>query len=357
MRGAERPANVKWTRPFLDPLQPLSLDAARQTFVDGADGIHERTDIDKILLLVDNVPLAIDLIANLVDLEGIPSVLHRWETQRTSILSNGHDATSNLELSISLSLSGPRMISAPHALDLLSLLSMLPDGLSDVELLQSDFPLENILACKSTLLRTALAYTDGQRRIKALAPIREYIQKTHPAQNNFSHPLSKHYHELMELHKKYHGTISNAGVIARVSFNFANIQNVLLNCLSSDPLHLWQNIAAICELSRYSRFTSRGNLPLLEEIPNFLPQLTDHRLEAYFIMQQLTEWRYRSINQSAKKLIDLALEHFKYFDEPDMQCSDVAGPAKALRPSRAGPGLGQAEPSPTQGLGGLRARA
>lgn len=39
------------------------------------------------------------------------------------------------------------------------------------------------------------------------------------------------------------------------------------------------------------------------------------------------------------------------------QISDVAGPAQALRPSRAGPGLGQAEPSPTQGFGGLRARA
>ncbi|KAJ7753501.1 hypothetical protein B0H16DRAFT_1459396 [Mycena metata] len=37
--------------------------------------------------------------------------------------------------------------------------------------------------------------------------------------------------------------------------------------------------------------------------------------------------------------------------------SDVAGPAQALKPSRAGPGLGQAEPSLTQGLGGLKARA
>ncbi|KAJ7753503.1 hypothetical protein B0H16DRAFT_1834590 [Mycena metata] len=36
---------------------------------------------------------------------------------------------------------------------------------------------------------------------------------------------------------------------------------------------------------------------------------------------------------------------------------DVAGPAQALKPSRAGPGLGQAEPSLTQGLGGLKARA
>jgi hypothetical protein len=40
------------------------------------------------------------------------------------------------------------MRSIPQALDLLSLLSMLLDGLSDVELLQSQFPLENVLSCK-----------------------------------------------------------------------------------------------------------------------------------------------------------------------------------------------------------------
>ncbi|KAJ7433245.1 hypothetical protein B0H11DRAFT_2259597 [Mycena galericulata] len=37
--------------------------------------------------------------------------------------------------------------------------------------------------------------------------------------------------------------------------------------------------------------------------------------------------------------------------------SDVEGSAQARKPSRAGPGLGQAEPSPTQGFGGPRARA
>ena len=113
MRGAERPAKVRCAK----PLNPLDQNAACQTFIDIAAAIHETEDIDKILQLADNMPLAINLIAHLVDSEGIPNVLHRCETQRTSILSAGHDATSNLELSISLSLSGPRMISSPHALE------------------------------------------------------------------------------------------------------------------------------------------------------------------------------------------------------------------------------------------------
>jgi hypothetical protein len=118
-------------------------------------------------------------------------------------MSEGIDATSNLDLSISLSLSGLRMISLPHALDLLSLLSILPDGLSDVELIQATFLLDKILACKSTLLRTALAYTDGQKRLKALVPVGEYVQKNHPPTQNLIHPLSNHYHELLELWRRY----------------------------------------------------------------------------------------------------------------------------------------------------------
>jgi hypothetical protein len=319
MRGAERPANVRWTRPFLEPLKPLGQNAARQTFIDIADDIHDTKDIDKILLLADNMPLAIDLMAHLADSEGVPSVLSRWETQRTSMVSDGYDATSNLDLSITLSLSGPRVISSPHALHLLSLLSMLPDGLSDVEILQCRFPLQNILACKSTLLRTALAYTDGQKRIKTLVPIREYIQKNHPPITSLIHPLSEHYQDLLELFRKYQGTLSNAGLMKRIASNFANIQNVLLYCLSSNRTHLARIILTTCDLSKYSRMTGRGHLLLLDHIPKSLPQPTDHKLEADFIIQQLAELFYHPV-QNANQLVEQALEHFKHFHDPNMQC-------------------------------------
>jgi hypothetical protein len=319
MRGAERPASVRWTRPFLEPLKPLNQHAARQTFIDIADDIHETEHIDKILLLADNMPLAINLIAHLADSEGISSVLSRWETERTSTISEGYDATSNLELSISLSLSGPRMISSPNALHLLSLLSMMPDSLSDVELLQSDFPLQNILACKSTLLRTALAFTDGQKRLKALVPAREYMQKTHPPTADLIYPLSRHYQELLELWRRYYGTLSNAGLVARVASNFVNIQGVMLYCLSSDSSHLAEIISSICELSRYSGLTSHGHLPLLEQVPQFLLQSRDHKLKAYFIAQVITGWRYHSIH-NASQLLEEGLEHLKHFHDTDMKC-------------------------------------
>ncbi|KAJ7863010.1 P-loop containing nucleoside triphosphate hydrolase protein, partial [Mycena leptocephala] len=194
--GAERPAKVAWTRPFLQPLKPLEHDAARQTFIDIADTTHNPEEVKKVLSLTDNMPLAINLLAHLVDSEGCSSILSSWEKEKTSLISEGYDKRSNLELSISLSLSSPRLNSFPHAKDLLSLLSMLPDGLSDAELVQAKLPIDNILGCKAALIRTALAYSDEHKQLKALVPIREYMQKIKPPGNHLVRPLLKHFNEL-----------------------------------------------------------------------------------------------------------------------------------------------------------------
>ncbi|KAJ6592271.1 hypothetical protein DFH09DRAFT_1273372 [Mycena vulgaris] len=208
MRGTERPASVRWTRPFLPAMKPLAQDAARQTFIDIADEGHDGDDIDKVLLLTGNMPLAIDLMAHLVESEGCNNVLARWEEEKTSVLSNGYDKRSNLDVSISVSLSSPRITSVPHCQDLLSLLSILPDGLSDVELLQSKLPIKDILTCKVALLSTSLAYIDDHRRFKALVPIWECIKKSCPPLACLTQPLLKYFQECLEFRDKYYGTLS-----------------------------------------------------------------------------------------------------------------------------------------------------
>ncbi|KAJ6572860.1 P-loop containing nucleoside triphosphate hydrolase protein, partial [Mycena vulgaris] len=195
MRGAERPGNVRWTRPFLPPLEPLSQDAARQTFIDIAEDIHNSSDIDRVLSLTGNMPLAIDLISHMVDTEGCTNILDRWAAEKTSLISEGHDRRSNLDLSISLSLSSPRMCLLPQSKDLLSLLSMLPDGLSDRELAKSNLPIKDVIGCKAALLRTSLAYNE-LGRVKTLVPVREYMQKSNPPTSHLIHPLLEEFCQL-----------------------------------------------------------------------------------------------------------------------------------------------------------------
>ncbi|KAJ7019477.1 hypothetical protein C8F04DRAFT_889312, partial [Mycena alexandri] len=231
MQGAERPSQVKWTQPFLLPLQPLTHDAAQRVFLDIADDGHSLEEVNEVLGLTDNMPLVINLLAHLVDTEGCSKILSRWETEKTSLLSEGYDKRSNLELSISLSLSSPRVTSMPHSQDLLSLLSILPDGLSDVELKQTKFPIQDILGCKTALLRTALAYTDDHQRLKALMPIREYMQNLLPATDQMIRPLFKHFQELLELYREHEGKASGMSSIPRIASNFSNIQNILQNTL------------------------------------------------------------------------------------------------------------------------------
>ncbi|KAF7362924.1 ATPase-AAA-core domain-containing protein [Mycena venus] len=319
MRGAERPRQVQWTRPYLAPLKPLMQDAARQTFMDIADDGYSDEDIAKILLLTDNMPLAIDLIAHLVDCEGIPGVLDRWETERTKLLSDGLDKRSNLDLSISLSLESPRLKSQPHCHDLLSLLSLLPDGLSDVELLQSGLPLNNILACKAALICTSLAYTDDRKRLKALVPIREYMLKRHPPRAHLLQCLHNYFHHLLQVFESYRGKASNPGIVARISSNLSNIQHILSNGLNGDNPHLVEAIYSTCLFSSFSRMAGHGYSPLMDSIPHVILHTNDRTLQLYFITHRF-ETHSDSPIFNPQQLVERALDHFPYVEDSDLKC-------------------------------------
>ncbi|KAJ7874606.1 hypothetical protein B0H13DRAFT_2551486 [Mycena leptocephala] len=319
MRGTERPAKVAWTRPFLQPLKPLEQDAARQTFIDIPDNTHNPEEVEKVLALTDNMPLAINLLAHLVDSEGCSNVLSSWEEEKTSLISDGYDKRSNLDLSISLSLSSPRLNSVPHSKDLLSLLSMLPDGLSDAELVQARLPIDNILGCKAALIQTTLAYNDEHKRLKALVPIREYMQKIKPPGNHLVQPLLKHFKELLKLFIEYHGTQSSSATVARISSNYSNIQNILWNGAQQGHPDLVNIIYCACDLNHFSHIIGQGTIPFTGQIHNILPQLHDHRLEAYYILTLFNSFGHSSISITETLVIE-ALEHFKHFDDPDLKC-------------------------------------
>ncbi|KAJ7772492.1 hypothetical protein B0H14DRAFT_3164791, partial [Mycena olivaceomarginata] len=273
MRGAERPGKMQWTRPFLQPLKPLDQDAARKTFIDIADENHNLNEVDKVLSLTDNMPLAVSLIAHLVDSEGCSNVLARWEREKISMISVGTDKEANLEISISLSLSSPRL--NRHSRDLLSLLSMLPDGLSDVELVQSKLPIRNVLGCKAALIGTALAYSNEQKCLKALVPIREYMNKIQPPSENLIRPLLKHFQFLLKFFEDHWG-------------------------------------------SEKVQLMSQGIRPLIHQVHKILLHSEDHHLKTYVIIE-IFRSRDKTRISDPDTLVTKGLNHFEYFDDPDLK--------------------------------------
>ncbi|KAJ7290426.1 hypothetical protein C8J57DRAFT_1611276 [Mycena rebaudengoi] len=267
MRGAERPAKVKWTHPFLAPLAPLSTSAAMQTFIDVADDTHEESEVQELLNLTGNLPLAVSLIASVASHEGCKKALSRWRSESTLMLSNGYDKGSSLDISIMLSFTSSRMTT--DAQDLLSILSMLPDGLTDAELAQTKFPIMDILACKSILLRTTLAFNDAEKKLKVLVPVREYILRIHPPEDAMKLKLHQHFHELLALWNQFR--IPDAGsIVPHIGKNLGNFNSVLRDGINSPNADY--TFQSILSLGNFYGKTQGTYCPLLLDLSTHMEQ-------------------------------------------------------------------------------------
>ncbi|KAJ7794982.1 P-loop containing nucleoside triphosphate hydrolase protein [Mycena olivaceomarginata] len=307
MRGAERPSKVQWTRPFLPPLRPLSPTAAHQTFIEIADEIHDVLEVDQLLEITDNIPLAVQLVANVAASEGCQATLERWKIESTSLFSAGYDKQSNLEISIKLSLTSPRIASLPHAVDLLSLMSLLSDGISDADLVQSKPPIPEILKCKATLVRTSLAYVDHAGRLKVLAPIRDYIRISRPPSPQLVQPLRKHLNSLLKL---WRTPMSRVGNLApHLLSNLGNMHNVLVYGLDCDQTDIEITIQAITILNQLNIQMHRGLTPLMSRLQEMLPQINDHQLCGQFIIETFRAKWFLAI-PNPDKYMEEGIEHF-----------------------------------------------
>ncbi|KAK6977247.1 ATPase-AAA-core domain-containing protein [Favolaschia claudopus] len=316
MRGAERPNQVPWSRPFLLPLSPLSDEAAQQTFTDITDYTFDTKKMVQLLQYTDNMPLAVNLLAHLVDYEGITSVLNRWETERTSLLSVNTDRTSSLDVSISISLSSSRVVSSPNTQKLLSILSILPEGLSDTQLLQSNLPIPNLMECKTTLLRTALAYYDEARRLKSLVPIREYIHKNHPPSLVLVAPLQNYIHSQIHLFEHYQGTDQMSEIHKALTANSGNIQSVLSYGLNSNNLEIHDTIECAISFSSFERSIGHGQPRLMDTVSSMLVDMNNPKLHVLFIMEEFRLSSYHTVS-NPQQLYDDAMQYLE-------ECNDQA---------------------------------
>ncbi|KAF7326674.1 AAA domain-containing protein [Mycena venus] len=288
MRGQERPLKIRWTRPFLPPLKPLSSDAAQKTFMDiaDADSDDDSARVAELLALTGNLPLAMTLMASVSAFDGCESVLTRWKTENVSLLSDGFDKETNLEASLRLSLSSPRMASSPGALHLLSLLALLPDGILDVDLFASSCPIPDLPRCKSTLMRTSLAYTDGER-LKVLAPVRELIRKNHPPSYALVRPLRLHWDHLLRLWRTYQ--MPSGDLIRRLAGNSGNVNSLLQYGLDIGAQDLKEVVYEIFHLDGFTGRTYGEPSPLMADIASYVERADDNGLRGYYISHRFSD--------------------------------------------------------------------
>jgi hypothetical protein len=183
------------------------------------------------------------------------------------VLSDGYDKKSSLDISIMLSFSSARM--TPEAQDLASILSMLPDGLSDAELVQSNLPIENILTAKATLIRTSLAFISNKHRLYALVPIREHIRVTHPPSAALKSHLRQYFRDLIQLWKQFK-SVPASDTVPKISVNLGNINSVLGDGLRADAPDILATLASALILSGFSRMTRYSALPLMPRVAELI---------------------------------------------------------------------------------------
>jgi len=182
MRGAERPSGTRWTTPHLPLLLPFNRDAALQTVYFTAPSASD-SDVQVLSKLLDalgDLPLAVHIVAAMMQHESPEELLSRWLVERTSMLTLGDDnKLSSLDLSIRTSLHGPRMRSLPATADLLLVASLFVDGIVETDeglrFLQPGLP--RIRQHISVLKQSSLAFTNSSGRLCVLPPVREFVQR------------------------------------------------------------------------------------------------------------------------------------------------------------------------------------
>ncbi|KAJ7458913.1 hypothetical protein FB451DRAFT_1272852 [Mycena latifolia] len=264
MRGSERPAAVQWSRPLLLQLPPLDVPSARKAFLALSDCLEDDPWIDPLLTAIDCVPLAVALMANLTETDGTETLLQRWNEEHSSLLHRTPDRRSSLDISIGISLNSPRMKAVPEALTLLSLISILPDGIDNTQL-RAIFPsITQSRRALSALWQTSLAYNDGHNRTRVLSPIRSHMVLYH--QSDTAHRVSvlTYYMGLAGLSSDLGGP-HGQNIVKRLTPELGNLHSIVNLILDStgesstiQPL-LRGGITAAINLSKFIRYTHLGN--------------------------------------------------------------------------------------------------
>ncbi|KAG8953586.1 hypothetical protein FRC03_011713 [Tulasnella sp. 419] len=238
MRAGQPPAAgpVQWTHPKLPPLPPLEIDPANEAFLMIAPDAAGDSELDTLLKELDCVPLAVTLMARLAEAGEQPSeLLTQWRSERTKLLDQPDgDRRNSIEVSIKLSLESRLVKSNPDAINLLSVIAVLPAGASLSRVEEICPSIQKWRAALRILRNTALVYDSADKTfVQLLSPIRLYILLHHPLQPSPLSDLRKAYFQLAKkgwCNPGQPGFIENS---KELDAEKVNMENILLQSLTT----------------------------------------------------------------------------------------------------------------------------
>jgi hypothetical protein len=145
------------------------------------------------------------------------------------------------------------------------------------------------------------------------------MQQHQPPGDRLVQSLLNYFQEMLKFCHDYNGIQLRSSTIARIKSNLKNIHNVLQWGLKQKQPTLSNSIYCVCYFSQFNEFNMQVQTPLMSQIQDLLPQLNDHRLKAYFLIESIRTWRYYPTSD-AEALASQVVELFKDFDDPNLRC-------------------------------------
>jgi len=273
-RSTDLPQLVAWSNTDSAILEPFSLEAALQTFQDRAHrqiGEEEKEFARGLLNAVDRVPLAVSLLGQLA-LRGnkVSELLDRWYRKHTLLLrTHGIGRINNMGVSIGLSIG--MLCSADQtqeSLHLLSLSSMLPDGMRRNIFTKLDPQFEDIHCARDNLRAYSLASLDVDGVLKTLSPVRHHVLKCHPPRSEHREALCSIYFDIakilpISINKSYR----ERAAVAAPEMN--NLSSLLLTMVNRPSQQIFDAV------DRFTWF-AYSQQPTLTVVSALVPYLDPH---------------------------------------------------------------------------------
>jgi hypothetical protein len=148
----------------------------------------------------------------------------------------------------------------------------------------------------------------SHRRLKALAPIRDYIRRTYPPSTVFTQPLLNHFRALLSVWTTYQEL---PNVFPQLISHLGNITSIFSNALTSEGLARPDIGHGILTLNRLSMIMLKGHSPLFQYLPSIIESSSDENLKWTYTLNCVRATA--DVHSRTKNAEDLVNQGIQYF--------------------------------------------